>query len=285
VSLYTSSSNRKLYKTLILSGVVFGLYSFAVFQVNPKVTEFQNQWIENYATAEGFIYQKQPIQTVVVGSSMTARLNEVELGQGVYNLSFNGGSALTGLRIIKESMFIPETILVETNILERAVNKDMLNSLFTPIVWRIKRYLISLQYTYQPINIILSFIKTRSMAESVVISDKPINKKQLEFGIKRHRENGNNVGLFGVEDLFEQQEMIDYFSKSGVKILFFQMPVHKKVLSSKKYKKRKIIMQQMFPETTSYWINEQHQFETIDGIHLTLNSAYKFSKLLKDRIK
>ena len=112
--------------------------------VKPKVLVYQNQSQGNIVAAQEFIYnEKAP--NIIVGSSMAARMKKEFLPSDYLNLSFGGGSALTGLEILKKSGFIPKTIFVENNVIFRNKDKKMIDSLFYPILWKIKNYLPSLQ--------------------------------------------------------------------------------------------------------------------------------------------
>ena len=64
----------------------------------------QNQLQQNYSYAQDFIYEKKT-PNIIVGSSMAARMKNEFLADNYYNLSFGGGSVLTGLEIIKRSGF------------------------------------------------------------------------------------------------------------------------------------------------------------------------------------
>lgn len=284
VSLFTFNFKSGFLKTVVLSLVMFTLYSVVLHILSPNVKVFQNQWIKNYSIAEEFIYQESLFKTVIVGSSLAARLIKSDLGKETYNLSLSGGSALTGLHIIKESTILPEMIFIEVNILERKLNEDMLDSLFVPVVWKMKRNVKSLQYTYQPINVLLTFIKNRFDRDDAVMKYDYINKKILESGIKRHSQNTWGIDGLGERDLVGQRDLVNYFSSKGVKIIFFQMPVHKDVLGSVMYQKRKIVLLEMFPEFEFNWAENNHKYETMDGIHLSLKSSIEYSLVLRSII-
>jgi len=61
-----------------------------------ELTHFQNQWIKNYAVAEGFIYEDDVPEIVVVGSSMAARLDSSVFDGQLYNMAFNSIGYATG---------------------------------------------------------------------------------------------------------------------------------------------------------------------------------------------
>src|SRR5689334_226683 len=63
---------------------------------------------------------------VLVGSSVAWRLKEDYFSlPRVRNLAIAGGSPVTGLEIIANQERLPKTILIETNVLSRAVDKTL----------------------------------------------------------------------------------------------------------------------------------------------------------------
>lgn len=283
VSLSTFSFNCRSSKTIIFAFFGFFLYSLALCGFNPKITLFQNQWIKNYSVAEIYIYKLGLPRIVIVGSSMSACLLEEKLSMDVYNLSFSGGSALTGLNIIKKSNKIPDVIFIETNVIERKSNKDMLDNLFTPVIWKIKGKMLSLQHTYQPINIALTLIRNYfGSSQTNRINRKPNEKVLKDSLIRQHQANSCVEVFVDSEELIELKSFINYFKKFGAKIVFFQMPVHQTILSSKRYYARQSILLKMFPQAEFNWIkkNNANKYQTGDGIHLLYKSAIEYSSVL-----
>jgi len=289
VNLSISSSNKYWLKSLLLVFLVFAAYSSMLKIVKPKVTAFQNQWVQNYSIAEVYMYKPILPSTVIVGSSMSAKLLEEEFSDSVYNLSFAGGSALTGLNLIKKKNHIPRLILIETNTIELPTNYEMLNDLFTPFIWRLKRYITSLQYTYQPINIILSVMKKqfdRSDAEK--IDEKPNYKLLESILVRRMRQNKKADDIFeGRKELLELKKLVVFFSNKGTQIVFFKIPVHSTILASKRYIVRKTVLHKIFADMQVDWLKNpsSYKFETSDGLHLLFKGARDFSRFLNSVIE
>ena len=261
----------------------FALYSLAVQLIEPKVTKHQNQMVKNYSVAENYIYKEEIPRALIVGSSMAARLFEEKFSSDTYNLSFSGGTALTGLNIIKENNKLPDVIFIETNLIERNKNQKMIDILFKPLISKINGKYLSLQYTYQPINILLTVIaKYFGSSETEKLNYTP-NKKLLEENLARQMETYNNVGDINLyEILSEFKKIVTYFEKLGVEVVFFQMPVHKSILATKVYQNRRSVMLKMFPNSHFYWIDKDDFdiYKTTDGIHLQYKSASEYSDLL-----
>lgn len=286
--LFIFSSKLRLCLSLLVAVLVLAGYNAYLVVAKPKVTEYQNQWVDNYSVAEKFIYSDETPRIVLVGSSMTARLPD-EPGGELENLSFHGGSALTGLKIIQKSNKLPAVILVETNVLERDINNDMIDDLFTPVVWKLKEELPSFHYTYQPINLLLSFLKEKYGASETKLRDSEINMEIFNMAVRGHLDNNSDTKpLTEAANRFDRVEaIVDDLKGKGVRVAFFQMPVYKPLLQSPCYRMRKEMILERFSSFPIYWIDEEQSenYKTTDGVHLTYASALVFSKRINEIAK
>jgi len=99
---------------LIVNELAFIYYFF------PKmIPRAENQWIGNYIKAQSYIYDHANAALVIVGSSLSNRLHGDLLPSKAFNLSFDGLSALDGIKIVLETNMHPRTIFVEMNVLDR----------------------------------------------------------------------------------------------------------------------------------------------------------------------
>ena len=287
MSLFISSFNNALLKSIFFSLLVFSLYSWGIYRFDPSITTFQNQWVANYSKAERYIYRHNRPRAIIVGSSMAEKLLDDELDDDVFNLALNGGSVLTGLNIIKKRNMMPDVIFIETNYIERALDRNMLDGLFTPGIWKIRGAISSLQYTYQPINIALSAINNHfgptHLDKMNSVPDKLILMRSLKSQIQE-----NSQALLTSDSVESEslKKLVNFFEKRKVKIVFFQMPAHKMLLSSKNYYAHHSILLSLFPDAEFYWVNDEvaDDYQTSDGLHLIYKSASEFSSKLNTMI-
>ena len=277
MSLFISNFNQ-LMKIILLSSIILLIYNVFIIFYNPKITTFQNQWQKNYSFAQDFIYEKKA-PNIIVGSSMAARMNNKFLPNDFFNLSLGGGSSLTGLEIIKKSGYIPKQIYIESNIVIIR-DKDLLliDSLFYPVWWKIKKFILALKEKNQPLNIILSKSKGsygKSCKEHMLTKrdDQIFNMsiaRQKEFYSKRLN-NYNNM-------LNDLKNLIQYFETKGTKVIFFEMPIDNSLALSIKSVEERDVIKKSF---NNQWLPlpDNNNFITSDGIHLIYSSAYKFSEL------
>lgn len=263
-------------KILVAFIFIFFVFNIYIFMVKPKVLVYQNQSQGNIVAAQEFIYnEKAP--NIIVGSSMAARMKKEFLPSDYLNLSFGGGSALTGLEILKKSGFIPKTIFVENNVIFRNKDKKMIDSLFYPILWKIKNYLPSLQEKYQPLNIIVSYIKGAVGKSHDEYMNETVDQKIFRMSLERQVISYNNQLSMYEKELVELLELIDFFEKKGVKVIFFEVPIYDELSNSIRAIQQRTIIKENF---SNKWLENPNNldYETTDGIHMTYKSAFEYSK-------
>jgi len=279
------SNFRKVSHIIWIFLLLFITYNIYVAVCNPHITRYQNQWQKNTSVAQDFIYGKKA-ESVIVGSSLSARLNQNLLPETFFNLSFSGGSVLTGLEIIKRTGYIPKHLYIETNLVFRFKSKKMLDPLFYPIWWQIKTYIPALQEKYQPLNVLLS----------KNLCSKPSNLNLTTTkGPKLYKDSKENINLQRFNLMMKQRkvaykkplyrrhlkdlkELLKYFKNNGTQIVFFEMPIDHELAMSPKAQERREIIKNGFHHT---WLplTKYKDYVTTDGHHLTFKSAYNYTKV------
>lgn len=274
----STSSSSTITKTLLVFAGLFGAYSGYLGLTKPEVQVYQNQWIRNYARAQEYIYSDKDFDAVIVGTSLSARLPKDKLDGGVYNLTFEGGSALTGLDILATAGRYPKVILIESNLVDAPGDERMVDTLFTPLEWRLKRYAKAMQDKYQPINLMLSAwfpekprLKLKKLSQG---PDPAVFQKNLEMQAKALNDNPPGFYAAGLDEL---KKATDFFRSKNVRILFFRMPVDPKLVGSLKYVAMDRELRRRFPEIAWLPQPEDAKYETEDGSHLTYRAAQWFT--------
>lgn len=278
------SNFKKIFVIVGVFLVLFVGYNAFVVLAKPQINAFQNQWQSNMVFAQDYLYTAPPPQCLIVGSSLAARLESNLLAsKHIYNLAFGGGSALTGLNIIREHTqrtgAIPHTIYIEENIvIIRGVDNAMLDTLFDPIGYRLRRYIPALQERYAPINLVLSLVKKRfgkSEAEKLAHKrDERMYRIILERSIQSYQKE-----LVGYESkLANLHELLEYFENLGTKIVFFQMPIDSELASLRQPLQQHEILQIHFPQYTFLPSPSHNDYTTNDGVHLIKESSMRFTQ-------
>lgn len=277
--------NSNVIKILSLFLLIFIAYNAFLLLLKPNIIASQNQWNDNIIFAQDFIYEvniskvgKNNIyDKIIVGSSMSARLWGDKLRKAhIYNLAFGGGSALSGLHIIKNANKLPKIIFVESNIafLRRSDSK-MLDLLFGAD-FMLKKYIVALQIKYQPINVFLSLLKRkvgRSVEEKLA---KTRNEKLYKDSLQRALQSYNQSIKDYENTLAELRDLLLYFENNGVKIVFFEMPIDKKLAHTRQMQESREILRNSFAYPFLL-LPDYAKYQTTDGIHLLEKSAFEFS--------
>lgn len=279
----TFSFKNPITRLAVLASLAFAAYCGVLQTLQPEVNAFQNQWVKNYAVAERFIYDSGDYPAVIVGTSLSTHLSQDLLGNGVYNLSFSGGSVLAGLHIIQKSRHIPKTLFIETNLAEHELDESMIDNLFVPFLWKLKSRVLALQYTYQPINLLLSALKSHHEKNHVQRLADIQNPKILNASLQHFlKESRNPGGLEKKSEFTDLQALVKQLKSMGTRIVFFEMPVHGDILSSPKYAKRRQILKERFPDDEFHFLPSSagSSYATSDGVHLLPKSACRFTLVL-----
>jgi len=256
--------------------MMFVVYNIYLILVKPEITILQNQQQGNISKAQDYIYGKD-YSTVIVGSSMSNTMKNSFFKGHIFNLSFSGGSSLTGLEIIKQSGKVPKIILIESNIIfERELDHKFVSQVYIPFLWKIREFVPALQEKYQPLNIVASMIKgSVGKSHEELLSSKrneEVFKNNMRNRLKSIKEPLNNYET--KEKML--REYILYFELLGVELYFFELPVAKEIQNSLKYNTTRNILGNKY-EFISV-VNDNYEYKTSDGIHLVYSSAYKCSK-------
>ncbi len=285
--LSTSSFKHIIVKSAAFCLAAFAVYTALVIITKPRVTVMLNQWQGNMVAAEDYIYDNTERSIVVVGTSLSAKMDMEYLSPDYWNLAFAGGAVSTGLEIIIRSGAVPKLVCIEANIFHDTDEK-MIGGLFTPIVWKWKQYLPSLRLKYQPFtiayNLINRLFKTKSRLESEYQVEPEFFKKMLDSYRRDYAKTPDERELSKrVKTIRGQMERL---SGRNVRFIFFETPIHPELAASVQsvYVRKRLM--EAFPPGAYTWLPrpDDAKYHTTDGIHLTDSSAYEFAKVFQKTV-
>ena len=215
---------------------------------------------------------------------MAGRLDsELLLQSDIYNLAFAGGSALTGLMLLKEnallSGYVPESIWIEENILLiRGADYEMIGSLFHPVGYALKKHIPSLREKYQPLNFVMSALKTRFGKSKDEQASQQRDERIYAMSIQNQLASYQNP-IQGYEaNLALLEGLLAFFEQRGVRIVFFQMPFDPVLAPTPRVESQHEILRHHFGQYEFLPAPNHQAYMTNDGIHLMPESAMRFSK-------
>ena len=256
----------------------------------------QSMWQTNVVNMQNFIFGISKRKYIIVGSSLAGTSLSSIHSENYYNLSFGGATLYDGLELIKKSKIMPQIIFIETNYYHNAsyVLMDLNKTTFMPIVFDLKKNIPALQEKYQPVNVLLPFIlnkiqgiimknenRSNAKKDGPAIVKKPqetlrerlVFEEMLKMQIKKYNWIPDKKTMDASSKRLE--EYIAYFRKSGVKIVFFEMPVDKCLCSAPFAEHLRVNLRKQFnPGDYNYIpMPDCSLYNTGDGIHLDNQSA------------
>jgi len=272
-------------KTLLLTGLFVLFYSAMTQKISFTPFLAQSQFQENKYKVEDFLNRIDDPQisysTVIVGSSLSALLKKEYFSGPMINLAFAGGSAVTGLELIKDANVRVKRVIIDATIL-RPADKELLSLMNNPIEkWRV----LHLHFTnvdHQPVALFSNLIKKRFGVET----KSEFVQKIFEQGIELQKdENGvirEENKLQFEKNLMVLKKSVEAVLSQGMDVYFLEMPIDSQVQVLPFIRFCTEELRSTFPERPHlHWIHSP-ELQTVDGMHLTTDSAKILAKQVSE---
>jgi hypothetical protein len=278
---------------MIKNSILYTLCFLLAYSLFLRFTHFDrvvalNVQQSKYITVENFLYHSNPksISSIIIGSSMSEKLNPKFLPNSVYNLSISGAMASTGIKIIELSGHKPKKIYVELNVFTRQEDSILLNSLNSPLIRKQKEFIPFLQERNQ---FFVTLLNALTASFSINKNRPPVSSQVLlntQSDYLKKQNDSSNFELIN-QNIALLSAALKNYSKQNVQILLFRMPVEKSTLeilnNSTRLKFERSLIKKTFSNLPNIsFVPEDNGFnyQTTDGIHLTNESAKHFADYL-----
>lgn len=275
---------------IVVAILLVGYGLFLHYGPKPTRAKLQSQWQYNRYCIEKFLRDSKEDQSryeiVLVGSSLSSRLDFTEVSKSVYNLSFNGGSALTGLSVIAHSATKPRLVLVEINVPERGVDQDLIakSSGLLPqlsAIFHVENMPINLATSY-----LYSFVYSLHRGKPAKEANEPVRRKGIAAQSDSHKIPlpasvlNSNMAEFG--------RLVRAIESNGARVVFFEMPIHPDLESSPREVQVRNSFKCTFPNSQLLGFTQLAAglaVKTTDGMHLSDEEARVVVENLKGYFK
>ena len=270
-------------KSIYCLFVLFVLH-LCIVLLNPSLGIATHQWQDNIVKAQNFYYADKA-DTVMVGTSLSARIISDSI-PSVKSVAFGGCAVEDGLKIILSKKHLPKYVLVETNLILRNGNPELVSKTTTGVMPLIRGWIPSLRERYEPICLFASMMMASTGVNAQAAKSK-VNTKLLEVRINHMLENDKPIPDEEVESRLKViKGLINELEGEGTQILFFEMPVNEKLLDLKKFTQARVVMQKEFPRNTyMYMPTDTTKYLTTDGEHLSFDEQQRFSHFFSKALK
>ena len=267
---------RAIITALVLTGVYAAALSRFPASVSRKGATVHQS---NIVLAEEVIHARRHPPNLLVGSSLTARLAPEMLGPEFASLAIQGGSAQTGLEIIRRSHLPVRRAFVEANLLFLPPDAEVLDYLYSYPMGALRDRLPFLRQSGQPVNLLLSLVQKNKSSVSFAY-----NQEQFSFAIDHWRKIwADELPPGQAARLEAAKTAIDALAASGVEVILVEYPHDPAVLSLPYAKSVRALVQGRFPEGQYHWLrgDPQRAYQTTDGLHLSTESAKVFAAQIR----
>lgn len=285
-------------RSLICTLVLVVLYSLYVHFFNVKpVVQYTLQ--NNLIRAEKYMYDDSVRSAnLLIGTSMSAKINQDKLPKNVYLLAGAGFSIYDGMALIKASGRHPKYVFLEVNSILVAERSDYIKFLFNMPDYYRKKYLVSMRDGYQPAGQFYSSTAVHTAPriqwfthyffnpiiqmfhKGKVI---PVDTKDFYAGAKMR----SNIDTNMIKAAFVQlKAKVNDLEKGGTKVCFYLLPNDPEVYYSYAPRKIRELFPRYFPASAYTYVPPPniYEYHTTDQIHMDDTSCAKFTKYIAGKI-
>lgn len=259
--------------------VVLGLYEGGLRMTSPSLDSGQDQFTTNVIRLENYVDHPEGRGTVIVGSSLAARIPEELLPPDWRNLSLAGDSALTGLEVVANVPQPPKRVLVEINLLDRSGDSTMIQH---AVAWpqpQLRQLFWFYRTAYRPMNLLVStvskFVKGRHRGSE--IQSKPPNFQGLLAAQAQDFAKPPNTAL--AVNLEHLSRLVTRLRARGAKVAFFEMPIDHSLTDTPRANMMRSAVRKMFDDKHYCWLDLDNgeNWQTGDGLHLLRQDGAKIA--------
>lgn len=285
-------------RSLLVCVAVLIAWHFTAPQLSKKFYTVPGQHRANYLHAQSYVQDAGEEAQVIVGSSMSDRLDERILGSGLIKLTFPGGSPLSGLEIVNRSGRCPPVVWIETNVILRTPEQDLIENALA--VWRVELRKVSpvFKEAYRPSEYGIGFLKavvdkgTKTFAQKAPVGVTSataicggLDQRVFEGVMKANREA---LSKFPSSEILKERvdalaKHVEGLTQRGTRCVFFEMPIEASLQDLAEPAAIREALKLRFPESKYLWLSllRATPWETSDGIHLTSAEAEEVVQRIK----
>lgn len=279
---------------LLLCVFYFGYLQLTPAPKNPT----QTQWESNVTVVQNFLYsQKQP-QGVMVGSSMSRRLQPVHLPDSIFNLSCLGGKPAALIKIIRKSGKIPHTVFIEANSLGPEDDPALIEYIFNPILQPVRGHIVLLRDENKPFSRL--FGPTLMNAGRVLTGreQKVTPRPRVAGNIKKsaayqailndaNRKYGDSIPEEKMASTWNRiRPELKWLKENNINIVFYFVPVGAFTCLGVQQEQKENLLKKHQAEFGYKVIPmpDCADYNTTDGVHLEDESAIKYTQYFKSKL-
>jgi hypothetical protein len=258
---------RWLVRLAGIAAAVFAVYFVANFSSLYERVKLDR----SFPTLSRYAFERTP-RIAMVGSSMSFRIYEGYFSTPLRNLSIGGGSPATGLAIVGSYQSLPELILVETNILSRPIEQNLVDAFGSntsePYQW------------FRPARAVISWIYrwTKYKSEAENVKQLPLLRPEtydIEQNVNATIEEyaGKNWDAIMRPHMRELATQVQELERRGCKVLLFELPTAPQLRDNEYVRVARKLTKEAFPEEVRWLEISDQELRWVDASHFDERSA------------
>jgi len=267
-----------LFKCALMAAVVLMADRLVAVAIGTKLQQPATTTRDGSMVTMNRYVQEPTPSLVLVGSSITWRLKEENFSlPGVRNLALAGGSPVTGLEIVAKQPELPKVVLVETNVLSRAVDhalvarftgKESSETFLRPVRTAVAAYEIWNHAPPDPARMHAALEKLLSQPPSGFD-----NHAYVERAVRE--QNAEDPTLATRANVVLIRRLMTEIERRGTRVLLMEIPLASEIEQTLFARVTRQIVQEAFPDRSTWLKIEAPPAELrwADGLHLDERSA------------
>lgn len=269
-------------RSLIVFAVLVIGYALYIKFGKPELNTVQHQASGNRISAEQYVFSPDvPDATVIVGSSLSFRIELDSLAPNTSNLSFGGLTVYDGLELVRRSGKKPKRVVVETNMIFKDPDRAFLDAVFQPGLFELRKAAPILREENQPTGVLVGYLK-RGMKQE---GDGP-GATEPDSMLMSKNLFDTNRGIFAQlpADTTQQRFLatlereVKALEANGAEVVFMEVPISGELMKSPLATRTREAVAARFPQHR--FIRSEREWRTTDGLHLEWHNAQRYSRWL-----
>jgi hypothetical protein len=261
--------------------VTLAMYEGFLRVAAPQVDQGQDQFATNTIRLENYVDHPEMRGTVLVGSSLSARIPDAALPRGWTNLSLAGGSALTGLEIVANAARAPKVVLVEINFLDRTSDRKAVSRATGWPDTTLRRLFWFYRTAYRPMNLLVSSVarwvkahRARAKVETAPPDFQGLLSQQKRDFASLPAKAALDIGVSRL------RRLVHVLEAKGTKVAFYEMPTDASLMETPRERAMRIAVRSAMGPPQYCWLvlDRGEAWKTGDGLHLLYQDAVRAAR-------
>ena len=243
-----------------------------VTRIPPGKPAATSQWGANHIVAERWLLGPGA-DTVLVGSSMSARLPGSALGPRIANLGMPGIHALDALAVARAHRAPLRQVVIESNVLYWPPNPEFIGDVLSPVRQGLLRTVPAFRTEHQPLNLLIRLLRSEGGDAAPTRAD----PRLLDAEVARQAAMLATPPPAADWDaaLARLDAMVQALRADGTEVRFVELPMDPRLAASPRQSAARAELLRRYPPEQWRWLrlDGAGPWATTDGVHLLAADA------------